>query len=263
MKVLVIVGSPRKGNTYRAAIAIQEAMKEWGDVTFEYLMLRDMDIGRCLGCFTCFTRGEEYCPNKDDAPAIEAMMHAADGVIFASPVYGMNVSGLFKTFVDRFSYIFHRPRFFGKKALLLTTAGALGNKEVLRYLDLVARIWGFEVVERVGLVIPFEDLPETTRNEHARRLREASRRFYTALTEGKRYSPGFSDVLVFNAQRSSFIELKEESPMDYQYWKEQGWFDKGRKYYTDVSVNPVYNAIGKAAGWYIRRNVRKQKVEQW
>jgi hypothetical protein len=31
-------------------------------------------------------------------------MQDADGVIFA-PVYGMNVSGLFKVFVDRFAFI--------------------------------------------------------------------------------------------------------------------------------------------------------------
>jgi multimeric flavodoxin WrbA len=48
-------------------------------------------------------------------------MHAADGVIFATPVYVMNVSALMKTFIDHFSYIYHRPRFFDKKALLLST----------------------------------------------------------------------------------------------------------------------------------------------
>lgn len=84
--------------------------------------------------------GGEKCPNRDDAPAIEQKMREADGVIFASPVYGMNVSGLFKLFVDRSCYIFHRPRFFDKKALLLTTAGALGVKEVLSYLALVAQV---------------------------------------------------------------------------------------------------------------------------
>jgi multimeric flavodoxin WrbA len=31
----------------------------------------------------------------------------------------MNVSALMKDFIDRFSYIFHRPSFFDKKDLLL------------------------------------------------------------------------------------------------------------------------------------------------
>jgi len=150
VKILVILGSPRKGNTYRACTLIEETMKTYGDMVFEYLMLRDADLAKCTGCFVCFLKGEEHCPRKDDAPGIEQKMHDADGVIFASPVYGMNVSGLMKVFVDRFSYIFHRPRFFEKKALLLTTTGALGHKDVLKYLDLVARIWGFEVVDPRG-----------------------------------------------------------------------------------------------------------------
>src|SRR5512145_3330087 len=131
MKVLVIMGSARKGNTYRATKKIEESMQSIGNVEFEYLMLKDASLSQCSGCCTCFGKGEDHCPNKDSAHIIEQKMHAADGVIFATPVYGMNVSALMKTFIDRFSYIFHRPRFFDKKALLLTTAGVLGNKEVL------------------------------------------------------------------------------------------------------------------------------------
>lgn len=93
-------------------------------------------------------------------------MHDADGIIFASPVYGMNVPGLMKVLVDRFSYIFHRPRFFEKKALLLCTTGALGQKDVLKYLGLVAGVWGLDVVDRIGLITPPGDLPEDLRTKN-------------------------------------------------------------------------------------------------
>jgi multimeric flavodoxin WrbA len=150
MKVLVIMGSPRKGNTFHAAEQIREILQSHGPLEFDYLWLRDENLGFCRGCFTCIAKGEENCPVKDSAPAVEQKLRDADGVIFASPVYGMNVSGHFKVFVDRFSYIFHRPRFFKKKALLLSTTGAIGNDEVLRYLRLVAQVWGFEVVGEAG-----------------------------------------------------------------------------------------------------------------
>jgi len=77
-------------------------------------------------------------------------MHEADAVVFATPVYGLNVTGQMKVFVDRFSYIFHRPRFFDKKAFILTTAGIMGNTEVQKYLTTVARIWGFEIAGTPG-----------------------------------------------------------------------------------------------------------------
>nr|WP_292376791.1 NAD(P)H-dependent oxidoreductase [Methanosarcina sp. UBA411] len=67
------------------------------------------------------TEGKDHCPLKDESSVLEQKMHAADGVIFATPVYVMNVSALMKTFIDHFSYIYHRPRFFDKKALLLST----------------------------------------------------------------------------------------------------------------------------------------------
>jgi len=106
LKILVVMGSPRKGNTYRAAQKIEGVMQSLGDVSFEYVMLKDADLAQCRGCFLCLAKGEEHCPIRDDAPAVEQKMHEADGVIFATPVYGMNVSGLMKVFVDRFSYIF-------------------------------------------------------------------------------------------------------------------------------------------------------------
>jgi multimeric flavodoxin WrbA len=79
-------------------------------------MVKDADLAHCTGCFVCFLRGEENCPNQDDAPETEQKMHESDGVIFASPVYGMNVSGLMKVFIDRFSNVSHRPPFLDKKS---------------------------------------------------------------------------------------------------------------------------------------------------
>lgn len=151
MKVLVIMGSPRKGNTYRAAERIREIIQEKVPVEWEYVMLKEAHLEDCRGCYQCFERGEEYCTLKDEASLIEQKMKEADGVIFATPVYGFQVSYLMKLFIDRHGYIFHRPRFFRQKALLLTSAGAVGSKDVLKYLTLVASIWGFDVAAKVGI----------------------------------------------------------------------------------------------------------------
>jgi multimeric flavodoxin WrbA len=261
MQVLVIMGSPRKGNTCAAAQQIEKEMQTLGNYTFEYLMLGDRDLARCRGCYVCFARGEEHCPIRDDAPAIEAQMHAADGVIFATPVYGMNVSGLMKTFVDRFSYIFHRPRFFDKKAFLLTTTGAIGHREVLDYLDLVARVWGFEIAGRAALITPPLTLPERRIRENETIVREAARRFHEALTRQGRKSPSLRDVILFHGQRAAFIELGDVSPVDYAYWNEMGWFGKEARYFVDVPVNPLYHAVGGLFEWYLRRQVRKERAE--
>lgn len=256
MKVLVIMGSPRKGNTYRAAKKIEEFMRSREDIIFEYLMLKDVDLSQCRGCFGCFVKGEDHCPCKDDASFIEQKMHDADGIIFATPVYGMNVSALMKTFIDRFSYIFHSPRFFDKKALLLSTTGALGNKEVLNYLKLVASVWGFEVAHSVGLVTPPTQIPKKKEQDNNRKLEKAALEFYNSL-QRKRKSPGLRDIFVFHAQKASFGEPGLSSPADYTYWKEKGWLNPKAKYYVDVSINPAYNTIGRISGKILRRKIQK------
>jgi NAD(P)H-dependent FMN reductase len=249
------MGSPRKGNTYRATKKIEESMQSMGNIEFEYIMLKDAGLSHCSGCLVCFGKGEDHCPHKDSAHIIEQKMHDADGVIFATPVYGMSVSALMKTFIDRFSYIFHRPRFFDKKALLLSTAGALGNKEVLDYLKLVTGLWGFDVSSRVGIVTPIP-IPLKEEQENNHKLEKAALEFYNSLNKRRR-SPGYRDVLIFHAQRASFGELEHISPSDYEYWKEKGWLSPKAKYFVNLPVNPVYNVIGWVSEHIIRRKIRK------
>lgn len=256
MKVLVIMGSPRKGNTFRAAQRIEETMRSLGDVEFEYLMLRDVRLEPCRGCMACFEWGEERCPVRDDAPAVGRKLHDADGVIFASPVYGLAVTGLMKTFIDRFSYVFHRPRFFDKKALLLVTAGAVGEKDVIDYLDSVASIWGFDVVARAGMITT-PNIPPGQARANDKKLDEAAREFYRALAEGRERRPGLRSVIIFHAQRASFDELADSAPTDHAYWKERGWLDAGARYYTDAPVNPLYDVIGRIVEWALRRRIRR------
>jgi multimeric flavodoxin WrbA len=263
MKILVIMGSARKGNTCHAAERIREILQEKIPVEWEYVMLRDVELGQCRGCYTCFARGEENCPIKDDASLLEQKMLNADGVIFASPVYGFQVSGLMKVFIDRHSYFFHRPRFFRQKALILTTAGWGGIKDVLKYLDLVARIWGFEVVARVGIVssATMEPLPAYRVKENEQKLQKAAGTFLEALRRGTRSKPGLMDVIFFHVGRAPSDEMGERAPADHRYWTDQGWLEKGRRYYVDVPVNPLYHAIGSMVEWFLRRQIRKDLRE--
>lgn len=260
-KILVVMGSPRKGNTYRACEELREQMQQHLPVEFEYLWLKDANLLPCRGCLSCFVHGEEICPNRDDAPAIARKMKDADAVVFASPVYGMNVSGQMKTFIDRFSYIFHRPRFFDKKAFLLATAGVLGQEDVLKYLNTVARLWGFEIAGRVGLVT-FEPLPPRQIEKNRTEIAKAARGFASALKRPERKRPGLYDVIIFHGQRAAFTKLVKQSPADYQYWKEKGWLDRKTRYFVDIPVNPIYHAIGMAVEWLSGRQIQKNMLQE-
>jgi multimeric flavodoxin WrbA len=135
-QVLVIIGSPRKmGNSFKIVKRIEKRMRTLGDIEINYLFLRDAHLELCRGCWSCLSVGDDRCPLKDDREAIEKLMLDADGVIFASPVYALNVTALMKNLLDRFAYTLHRPRFFRQKAMIVygsvRTQG--GHRSPLRY----------------------------------------------------------------------------------------------------------------------------------
>jgi len=100
MKVLGILGSPRKnGNTH---ILIKEALTaaDGAGAQTELLNIADRDIQPCRGCHGCLKELGK-CQTDDDMQAIYPMLLEADGIIIGTPVYFANVSGQLKVFMDR------------------------------------------------------------------------------------------------------------------------------------------------------------------
>ena len=120
MKLLGIIGSPRKGgNTEIIVIEALKAAKDEGAST-ELMFLTDFSLGPCDGCRTCFD--SKNCVVKDDVEKIYEKMAEADGIIIGSPVYFNNVSAQTKTFIDRVGYL-NMAR--GRKAFRNKVGGAI------------------------------------------------------------------------------------------------------------------------------------------
>lgn len=262
MKIVVLMGSPRKGNTFRACEEFREHLQGICPAEFDYIRLGDADIEPCRGCFTCFPHGEENCPLRDDdVSAIEQKMLDADGVIFASPVYSANVSGQMKTFIDRLSYTGHRPRFFGKIACVLVTTGSFGAGDVLKYLKTLAWAWGFECAGTAGLITPNGVVPPDREKKNTVLLRKAAEAFAAAVCRTTPRRPGIVDVVYYYGLRGIFAHLETVSPADYRYWKRRGWLSPEAHWFMDVPVNPLYRAIGKIAEFSARRWFRSVPAE--
>jgi len=252
MKILAIMGSWRKGNTYRAVRRIEENMKKMGDVDFEYLFLKDAGLAACRGCTTCILKGEQRCPLKDDREGIERLMLEADGVVFASPNYASNVSGLMKTFIDRFAYAGHRPRFYGQYALYIaTSAGPGGLKECLAAMQGPISHYGFRTAGTLGLMTPPFKLPQHYADKNDRAIDAISARFYQTVEAKGPATPSLTDVIGFRSIQTMGNELgatyEDVYPADFRYWKEKGWMDTGKYYYTDAKVGIVKKLLARAA----------------
>jgi len=184
MKVLAIMGSPKgKGNTYKVTKKVEESMKKLGNVKFEYLFLKDVDLKPCKGCLTCILKDEDLCPLKDDRVKIEEMIMDANGVILSSPTYVMQVTLLMTILVDRLCYLFHRPRFFNQKAMEISTSGGVGLKETLNYLEMVAEGLGVNFVNKLGIGTPKWPITLKTQKKNKKKVELPAENFTMHLNQ--------------------------------------------------------------------------------
>jgi multimeric flavodoxin WrbA len=233
MKVIAVQGSPHRGNTHDRVEELGRALTDLGDVDFEHLALKDVDLAPCRGCFMCFTRGEDSCPLDDDRASIQRKLDQADGVVFATPVYSMHVSYLLKLFVDRFAFTFHRPRYFGKYAVGLAVTGGIGLAEALEYIRMFAGAWGFEYVGDLKYVDPPRNttMPRFVREKD--RGREVARELHHRLRTKPVRRLTRDDHLMFHAMRAVYGRMEAYSPTDYAYWRDHGWLAPEARYFTE------------------------------
>lgn len=201
-KVLVINGSPRKGNTLNLAGVVADELKRLGGVEAEYIHLSEKRIEPCRGCGLCMTHGFEKCPIHDDVPGIIAAIRQSDGVILSSPVYVYHISGQTKILLDRLGSYFHRPAFFGRHAMALATTGFFGTAPTLKYLKSVLGALGFSTVVAAGGQA--RDLERVFIPELERKARDAARRFHRNLSRGSSVRPSFASLMQFSFQRRCF-----------------------------------------------------------
>jgi multimeric flavodoxin WrbA len=187
MKVLAIIGSPKKGNSYRITQQVEDRLKSYSisdedgkvDLVFDYLFLKESNLEMCKGCFGCIPRGEDKCPLKDSRGDIEKRILDSDGIILVSPVYSMNVTWLMKNFMDRFAYTLHRPIFVNQKLMLLVTAGEVGLKETLNSLS--NTLGGIDLVAKLAVKTPPFKYRPKYEESIARDVEKASKKFYRSL----------------------------------------------------------------------------------
>lgn len=97
MKIVIINGSARKGNTSACIDAFVEGAKDANEI--EIIETGKVNVSPCIGCGTCgCTNG---CFAKDDSNEVVDKIVAADFVVFASPIYWWGVTAQLKTVIDK------------------------------------------------------------------------------------------------------------------------------------------------------------------
>lgn len=250
MKILAICGSPHKGNCYSVLNSIKE---NYSNIDFKLLMLNEVKLGECRGCYVCFLKGEENCPLKDDRNMIIKEMLDADGTVFASPVYTNHITALMKKFIDRLGYVAHRPCFFDKYAMVMAICAGFGAKEANKYMNGIFSVFGFNVVSSLELQIATKSEKEK-RYTHEKTV-EAFDTFITGIKEGQKKppSPTITQLVYFNVFKSISEWNKKAGIADFQFYKDK------TDYFYDTKINFFKKMLAKRISGRIIKKMKKNR----
>ena len=240
-KVTAFVGSAHKQNTHRAVGIFLNHLQELVDIEYEIVTLSDYKLGVCRGCRVCFSKGEEHCPLKDDRDVLFSKITASDGVIFATPNYTFNVSGLMKIFLDRFGYLCHRPCYFGKTFTSIVSQGFGGGGDIVKTLDTSAKFLGFNVVKG-SCVTALAPWSEKDKQKIDRILAKHARRYAANLAKSTLPVPSFFMLMGFRMGRTTMAQELDDRDRDYRYYAEKGWLESDYFYPTRLGL--MKKAVG-------------------
>jgi multimeric flavodoxin WrbA len=185
MKILGIIGSPRKGSN--TTILLEEllgAARQAGAET-QTIAPAKMKLAPCIACEGCYKTGR--CIVKDDFQLVYDMILASDALVLATPVYFGAVSAQVKPLIDRIQCFWAMrdvvrapmppaPAGAPRKGILIATCGMLraemltGPRLTFRFMmrSLQGEFWA--ELTRMGMDAPGHIRQDQAAMERARDL---------------------------------------------------------------------------------------------
>lgn len=243
-KHLVIEASPRDGYCLDFATRYMELLDK-REHEVKLLRIKNLDIKPCSGCNLCLRKGEEYCPFYKDACAdVIKAMEEADFITYFVPNFSLQVPGGLKTLFDRLAYVFHRPRMFGKCSSSFVVQGVYGGAKIVSYLREVMDAWGSNVVRGAVLKggLKRSDISPSTCNTDRIMVKTIQQMEKKLLSNPYRI-PTMFKLMIFRMTRSFMKFSEEATPVDRQYFQDQGWSDS--EYFYPVRLSLFKKVLGK------------------
>jgi len=231
MRITVINGSERRGSTYNIAkLLASRLLTADDDIVMEFFLPRDIS-SFCAGCFTCFSKGETFCPHAGQVEPIHRAIVDADVVVFTTPVYAMRASGQMKALLDHFSYLFmtHRPEpaMFSKIAVIISTGAGGGTRGAMKDIAVSLKFWGMAKIYQYGAAVFAGEWSGVSDKKKARIDSKINALADKIRGQNGRVKPGLSTKVLFNAFRV-FHHKMNLSDADNSHWEDRGWLGSAR-----------------------------------
>ena len=257
IKITVIHGSMRVGNTYQLTQAALARISSHGDVELTEFRVKDLNLPLCTSCHLCFDKGESACPHYSTMRPIAESIENADALVLSGVTYALHLNAATKNLIDHFAYYIHRPRLFDKQALVVVTTAGGGDSTVAKYLRSTLNLWGLTTIRTLRekiRVVPFSLNEKQTR--HVNAVADA---FHADVRTHRRARPNIKTYMMFSAFRGMNSAENAPSPCDRAYWQQHGLLDNAYPRPT----NPLLRPLGSGFAWMmkgiIERTVRVER----
>jgi multimeric flavodoxin WrbA len=241
LKCLVIHGSARKGNTYKAVNLVMNELQKQGNCVFNEIFIRDLKLPFCNSCFACINRDEKLCPHSETVGKIDQLMQECDAVIIGCPIYIMHINAETKNLLDHFAYRFHRPMFFRKKALVITTTAGAGAKIGTKFLKESLYQMGYNYAWEIPITCWNIDFIPKQKDLH--RISELAGKFYKDVISGRMHRPTWSRIAFHSVFRAAAWSGRNKQTADYIYWHEKGLLEMAHPIKLGIVKTLVANTI--------------------
>jgi multimeric flavodoxin WrbA len=124
MKVLGVVGSPRKGGN--TDILVDEMLRGARDkgAKVDKVFLNDLKLSPCQAECSDYCKRTGECKINDDMSPLYQKLYDSDVIVLGTPIYWYGPSAQLKIFIDRW-YAFSHPKYIhkmkGKKVILISS----------------------------------------------------------------------------------------------------------------------------------------------
>lgn len=242
MKITVINGTEKHGITWRLKEIFLEEFRERAEIT-EYDLPKDCP-SFCIGCTSCFLKGEDTCKDAAFVQKIADSLREAELIVMTSPAYVFHATGAMKALLDHLGYLWmpHRPaqEMFGKRAVIITQCLGAGAKAAADDIKHSLSWWGIsEIKVFAGKLMEnvfWDELTEKKRSGLTRDIKRLSEKM-AGIDYAKSAHASVMTRIIFLFCRMLHKKLYKEEHADYDtaYWEKQGWLGQERPWKKNVA----------------------------
>lgn len=228
MKIVMLNGQNHKGSTYHIGRMIVDKITGDNEIK-EFFFPKDLNHF-CLGCYRCI-EDEKDCPYYEEKKKIFNAIEEADLLIVTTPTYCMHVSAPLKSLIDMmFDYwMVHRPQksMFSKRMVIVSTSAGSSTKSAMKDVEDAFFNMGVPSITKYGISVQAMNW-DGVRDSKKKKIDKDTTRIARRLSTNKKPHVGIKTKFVFNMMRMMQKNGWGSSPVEKEYWDQNGWFSNKR-----------------------------------